>query len=50
MKIVLTVCNLPLQQQADNEDSHRDRGDTSISWISVAVQLLILMSADEVMD
>ena len=47
---VATAPSLPLQQQADNEDSYRDRGDASISWISAAVQLLILMSVDEVMD
>ena len=45
-----TVSSSPLQQHADNEDSYRDPGDASISWISVAVQLLILTSADEVMD
>ena len=33
-----------------DEDSQRDWGDASISWISAAVQLLILMSAGEVMD
>ena len=31
-------------------NSYRDRGDASISWISAAVQLLILMSVDEMMD
>ena len=47
---VTAVNSLPLQQQADNEDSYRDRGQASISRTSAAVQLLILTSADEVMD
>ena len=46
----MTVSSLPLQQQADNKDSYRDRGNTRISQLSAAFQLLILMSADEVMD
>ena len=45
---VATVRSLPLQQQADCEDNYR--GEASISWISAAFQLNILMSADEVMD
>ena len=47
---VVTGSSLLQQQQADTEDSYRDRGDASISWNQVAVQLLILMSVDEVMD
>ena len=47
---VATIASLPLQQQVDNEDSYRDRGDANISPISVAIKLFILMSADEVMD
>ena len=47
---VATIISLPLQQQGDNKDSYRDRGDASISRISAAFQLLIVTSADEVMD
>ena len=47
---VATVSSLPLQQQDIEEDSYRDRGDTSISWISAALQLLIWKSVYEVMD
>ena len=47
---VATIASLPLQQQVDNEDSYRDRGDANISPISAAIKLFILMSADEVMD
>ena len=46
---VATICSLPLQQ-AESGDSCKDQADASISWISVAVQLLILTSMDEVMD
>ena len=44
---VATVSSLPLQQQAD---SYRDQGGARISRISAAFQLLILTSADEVMN
>ena len=46
---VATVLSLATQQQT-NTTKQLERPRRGFSWISAAVQLFILMSADEVMD